>query len=316
MYAYRHAFHAGNHADVMKHMMLVAAIDLLQQKDAPLLIVDTHAGAGLYTLNSPLVRDKAEWSSGIGKLWGKDKLPDALARYMALVKTVNKSGRLSHYPGSALMIQQMLRADDRLRAFEMHPSDIGPLQLSLKGAPRQVKAERKDGFAQLRALLPPPSRRGLVLIDPPYEIKDDYKKVILALREGLSRFSGGVYMLWYPKISRYQVDTLLRQISGLPISAVLHATLTVRSPLKDGLGLQGSGMVVINPPYGLKERIAPALDYLATALAQDARAGFTCTETESAAEIKTALGMSRPSAAVRPPMAGGQAQRTAKTSKR
>lgn len=320
MYAYRHAFHAGNHADVMKHMMLVAAIDLLQQKDAPLLIVDTHAGAGLYTLNSPLVRDKAEWSSGIGKLWGKDGLPDglpdALARYMRIVTTVNKSGRLSHYPGSAVIIQSLLRSDDRLRAFEMHPSDIGPLQLALKGAPRQVKAERKDGFAQLRALLPPPSRRGLVLIDPPYEIKDDYKKVILALREGLSRFAGGVYMLWYPKISRYQVDTLLRQISGLPISAVLHASLTVRSPLKDGLGLQGSGMVVINPPYGLKERITPALKYLAQALAQDARAGFACTEAESPAEIKTALGMSRPSAAVRPPMAGGQAQRTTATSKR
>lgn len=310
MYAYRHAFHAGNHADVMKHMMLVAAMDLMQQKDAPLLVVDTHAGAGLYALNSPLVRDKAEWPSGIGKLWGKDDLPEALKRYIDLVRTVNKSGRLSHYPGSALLIQKLLRTEDRLRAFEMHPSDIGPLQLCLKGAPRQIKAERKDGFAQLRALLPPPSRRGLVLIDPPYEIKDDYKKVIHALREGLARFAGGAYMLWYPKISRYQVDTLLRQISGLPISAVLHATLTVRSPLRDGLGLQGSGMVVINPPYGLRERITPALEYLAKTLAQDARAGFTCKETESAAEIKTALGMSRPSAAIRPPStSGGQGQR-------
>lgn len=305
MYAYRHAFHAGNHADVIKHTMLVAAMELMQQKDAPLLVVDTHAGAGLYALASPLVRDKAEWSSGIGKLWGKTDLPDALTRYVELVKRVNKSGKLSHYPGSAVLIQSLLRQDDRLRAFEMHPSDIGPLQLALKGAPRQVKAERKDGFAQLRAQLPPPSRRGLVLIDPPYEMKDDYKKVILALREGLARFSGGVYMVWYPKISRYQVEHLLRQISGLPITAVLHATLNVRSPAKDGLGLHGSGMVVINPPYGLKERITPALQYLAKALAQDARASFAISETESASEIKTALGVSQPSAAVRPPHSGG-----------
>ena len=173
----------------------------------------------------------------------------------------------------------------------MHPSDIGPLQLSIKGSPREVKAERKDGFQQLRALLPPAARRGLVLIDPPYEMRDDYKHVITALREGLDRFATGVYLLWYPIIGRFQVERLLRQISTLPIKSVLHATLTVRGPLSDGLGLQGSGMVVINPPFGLKTALEDTLPYLAKTLGQDNRAKCSVREAESPAGVKTALGV-------------------------
>lgn len=302
MFAYRHAFHAGNHADVMKHITLLATLELMQRKDNPLLCIDTHAGAGLYALQSPLVRDKAEWPSGIGKLWDTDEstMPTLVARYLQAIRPFNKSGRLVHYPGSPLLIQETLRADDRLRAFEMHPSDIGPLQNCLKGLPRQVKAERKDGFQQLRALLPPPSRRGLILMDPPYEMRDDYRHVISALREGLSRFSTGVYLLWYPKIGRFQVDRLLRQIGSLGIQEVLHATLTVRGPLKDGLGLQGSGMVVINPPFGLRDALSESFAYLAKTLGQDARAGFKVIQGESPAEIKTALGIQSPSAVVSP----------------
>jgi 23S rRNA (adenine2030-N6)-methyltransferase len=301
MFAYRHAFHAGNHADVMKHVAAIATLDLLQKKEAPVWVIDTHAGAGLYALNSPLVRDKAEWPSGIGKLWGLDEMPASVKSYVEKVKTFNKSGRLTHYPGSPLILQMGLRAEDRLRAFEMHPSDIGPLQQSLKGSPRQIKAERKDGFQQLRALLPPTSRRGFILMDPPYEMRDDYRHVITALREGLSRFSTGVYMLWYPKIGRFQVDRLLRQVAGLPIKDVLHATLTVRAPLRDGLGLQGSGIVVINPPYGLKEVLDDAFPFLAKTLGQDRRAGFTVRQSTGPADVKTALGVNTPSAASTPP---------------
>lgn len=272
MFAYRHAFHAGNHADVLKHIALISALELLQKKEGALWVIDTHAGAGLYALNSPLVRDKAEWPSGIGKLWPPREMPPSVARYVALVRGFNKSGKLSHYPGSPLIIQTLLRADDRLRAFEMHPSDIGPLQLALKGAPRQVKAERKDGFTQLKALLPPPSRRGLILIDPPYELREDYRHVVTALREALARFATGVYMIWYPRIARFQVDRLVRQVEGLKPAALLHAGLTVRGPLKDGLGLQGSGVLVINPPYGLQEAMQEALPFLAEVLGQDSRA--------------------------------------------
>lgn len=301
MFAYRHAFHAGNHADVMKHVAVIAALELLQKKEAPVWVVDTHAGAGLYALNSPLVRDKAEWPSGIGKLWPMAGLPESIANYVARVKTFNKSGRLTHYPGSPLLLQSGLRDEDRLRAFEMHPSDIGPLQQCLKGSPRQVKAERKDGFQQLRALLPPTSRRGLILMDPPYEMRDDYRHVITALREGLNRFSTGVYILWYPKIGRFQVDRLLRQLAGLPIKDVLHATLTVRGPLKDGLGLQGSGIVVINPPYGLKDVLDEAFPFLADVLGQDKRAGFTVRQSTGPSDVKTALGVNTPSAGFTPP---------------
>jgi 23S rRNA (adenine2030-N6)-methyltransferase len=276
MFAYRHAFHAGNHADVLKHIALIHALELMQKKEGPVWVVDTHAGAGLYKLNSALVRDKAEWPSGIGKLWPLKQTPSSVARYLELIRGFNKSGKLLHYPGSPLIIQTLLRADDRLRAYEMHPSDIGPLQLALKGAPRQVKAERKDGFAQLRALLPPASRRGLILIDPPYELREDYRHVVSALRESLARFATGVYMIWYPRIARFQVDRLVRQIEGLKPAALLHAALTVRGPLKDGLGLQGSGVLVINPPYGLKESLEEALPFLAEVLGQDARAGFYC----------------------------------------
>ncbi|MBU3724355.1 MAG: 23S rRNA (adenine(2030)-N(6))-methyltransferase RlmJ [Burkholderiaceae bacterium] len=296
MFAYRHAFHAGNHADVFKHITLTIALGLMQKKEAPLWVVDTHAGAGLYALNSPLVRDKAEWPSGIGRLWNLKDTPQPLATYLDLVRSFNKSGKLTHYPGSPLLIQQMLRPEDRLRAFEMHPSDIGPLQRSLSGLPRQVKAERKDGFAQLKALLPPPSRRGMVLMDPPYELRDDYRHVIQSMRDALGRFSTGVYMIWYPKVGRYQVEKLLRQVAGLSATQLLHATLTVRAPLKDGLGLTGSGMIVINPPYGLEESLQEITPLLARLLGQDNRASAKVSLAQSNEEIKTALGLNRPGA--------------------
>ena len=297
MFAYRHAFHAGNHADVLKHLTLVTTLSLMQKKEVPLWIIDTHAGAGLYNLTSPLVRDKAEWASGIGRLWKAESLPEGLGKYMELVRSFNPKGKLSHYPGSPLLIERMLRPEDRLRAFEMHPSDIGPLQRSLGGGPRQVKAERKDGFTQLKAMLPPASRRGMVLMDPPYEMRDDYRLVIQSLRDALARFANGVYLLWYPRIGRYQVERLLRQVAGLPIDRLLHLRLTVRAPLRDGLGLAGSGMIVINPPYGLAQAMEQLMPTLVQHLGQDNRARGEVRQADGPAEIKTALSPRGPSAA-------------------
>lgn len=297
MFAYRHAFHAGNHADVLKHLTLVTALSLLQKKETPVWVVDTHAGAGMYSLKSPLVRDKAEWPTGIGRLWQAEGLPEEFQPYLDLVKAVNRSGKLTQYPGSPVLIQAMLRPEDRLRAFELHPSDIGPLQRCLGGAPRQIKAEKKDGFSQLKALLPPPSRRGLILIDPSYEMRNDYQHVMVSLRDALARFATGVYLLWYPKIGRYHVERLLRQVAGLPIQQLLHASLTVRGPLKDGLGLTGSGMIVINPPYGLDNALATLMPSLVRLLGQDTRARGSVQLAQSPEEIKTALGLVRPSAA-------------------
>lgn len=293
MFAYRHAFHAGNHADVLKHITLIETLRLMQQKEAPIWVIDTHAGAGLYTLQSALVRDKAEWPTGIGKLWGANHQAEAIHRYLDVIAAFNPKKKLTFYPGSPLIVRHLLREEDRLRAFEMHPSDIGPLQTALKGEPRRLKAERKDGFQQLRALLPPTSRRGLILIDPPYEMRQDYQHVITALKEGLARFATGVYLVWYPEIARFQVDRLLRQISGLPIQEVLHVTLSVRAALKDGLGLKGSGMVVINPPYGLKAILDETLPVLMKTLGQDRQARYAVKE----ADAKTALGQNNPGAA-------------------
>lgn len=288
MFAYRHAFHAGNHADVLKHTALITAFELLQKKEGSVLVIDTHAGSGVYALKSPLVRDKAEWSTGIGRLWELKNAPPAIARYLDIVKRFNKSGRLTHYPGSPVILKELLRPIDRLRAYEMHPSDIGPLQLSMKGAPRQIKAERKNGFDQLRALLPPASRRGMVLIDPPYEMRDDYQKLVAAVREGLSRFSTGVYMIWYPLIARFQVERMLRQLDALGVKETLHVTLTVRAPQADGLGLQGSGLIFLNPPFGLQASLEETLPFLVKTLGEDNKA---------TAQITTALRPVRPSAA-------------------
>ena len=287
MFAYRHAFHAGNHADVLKHALLVSAVDLLQQKEGPILFIDTHAGAGCYTLKSSLVRDKAEWGTGIGRLWQSDSLPESLRHYYETVAQFNKGRQLTHYPGSAVILNTLLRDQDRLRAFELHPSDIAPLQRSLKGKPRQVKAERKDGFQQLRALLPPPDRRALILIDPPYELRTDYALTIGAVREGLGRFSTGTYMIWIPQIARFQVDRMLRQLAGLGVANTLMVSLTVRAPGTDGLGLQGSSLVVLNPPYGLEQAAQSFMPFLARTLGQDRKASCL---------IKTALGPTRPSA--------------------
>lgn len=292
MFAYRHAFHAGNHADVLKHITLIETLRLMQQKETPVWVIDTHAGAGLYALQSALVRDKAEWPTGIGRLWGQPCQAAPIERYLEVIAAFNPKKKLTHYPGSPLIARHLIREDDRLRAFEMHPSDIGPLQTALKGEPRRLKAERKDGFQQLRALLPPASRRGLILIDPPYEMRQDYQHVISALKEGIARFATGVYMIWYPEIARFQVERLLRQIAALPIHEVLHARLTVRSALMDGLGLKGSGMVVINPPYGLKDALDDCLPELTKALGQDRQAGWSVTQ----ADAKTALGQHKPGA--------------------
>lgn len=287
MFAYRHAFHAGNHADVMKHAVLVLTLELLQKKESSLLVIDTHAGAGLYALASPLVRGKGEWPTGIGRLWDNNDLPEELASYMGIVKKFNKSKKLTHYPGSALIASQMLRHEDRLRAFEMHPSDIGPLQSALKGHPRQIKAERKDGFAQLRALLPPSTKRALVLIDPPYELREDYQRTIVALKEGLARFATGTYLVWIPQVARYQVERMVRQIGALGVTNRLLLTLRVRAPLSDGLGLTGSSLAILNPPFGLEEKLRRLLPALATLLGEGPKAH---------ADVTTAFGSRGPNA--------------------
>jgi len=274
MLSYRHAFHAGNHADVLKHFVEVQLLRYLAQKDKPFWYIDTHAGAGCYALDSGYATQNAEYESGIAKLWQRDDLPAALAEYVALIKNLNADGELKLYPGSPWVAQELLRAQDKMRLYELHPTDSEILQENFAGQGSHVLMQTADGFGALKALLPPPPRRALVLIDPPYEDKQDYQRVAASLREGLQRFANGVYAVWYPQLQRSEARQLPEQLKQLPVKSWLHVALSVQGLSEDGFGMYGSGMFVLNPPWTLFGVLQEVMPYLVTHLGQDARATF------------------------------------------
>lgn len=275
MLSYRHAYHAGNHADVLKHIILLQIAGYMAEKPAPFWIIDTHAGAGRYALESPHASKLGEYRDGIGRLWDKKGLPPAVVDYVEFVKMLNPDGALRHYPGSPWLASQSLRACDRLRLYELHSSDVKLLQECFRGAGRQVTVTAGDGFAGLKAILPPPPRRALVLIDPSYETRDDYANVVKGLQEALKRFATGTYAVWYPQLQRRESERLPETLTRLAGNDWLHATLQVRAPQDDGFGLHGSGMFVFNPPWKLDVALRAVLPVLARALALDESAGFT-----------------------------------------
>jgi len=279
LFSYRHAFHAGNHADVLKHAVLAHVLDYFNRKDAPYWVVDTHAGAGLYALDSSWANKNAEWQDGVGRLWQRNDLPPMLADYVAHIVRHNDGPDLRRYPGSPWLVLNALRERDRLRLFELHPSESGVLASNLDKTSRVNKRQTTlyaaDGFEGIKALLPPPTRRGLVLIDPSYEDKRDYRHVVNAVIAGLTRFTTGCYIVWYPQVQRRESVDLPRQLGKLPVKNWLHASLTVRRPAPDGHGLHGSGLFLVNPPWTLRTALRETLPWLARELAQDDRAGFT-----------------------------------------
>ena len=275
MLSYRHAFHAGNHADVLKHLVLVQLTRYFGQKDTPFWVIDTHAGAGAYELDAAHAQKLAEYRGGIGRLWECKDLPACIADYVALVRRFNPDGRLQKYPGSPFFALWMMREQDRLRLFELHSKDARLLQANFQEAGRQVVVEGSDGFAGLKALLPPPPRRAVVLIDPSYEEKQDYDRVFHALKDAMTRFPGGTYAVWYPQLTRLDARDLPQRLKRLPAKAWLNVALRVREPAKDGFGMHGSGMFVLNPPWTLHDALAGAMPFLADALREDAGAGFT-----------------------------------------
>ena len=275
MLSYRHAFHAGNHADVLKHFIEVQLLRYLAQKDKPFWYIDTHAGAGCYALDSGYATQNAEYESGIARLWDRDDLPAPLADYVALVKRINPDGQMKLYPGSPLVAQELLRDGDKMRLFELHPSDSEILQENFAGYGSQVLMQTADGFGALKALLPPPPRRALVLIDPPYEDKQDYQRVVSALGEGLKRFSSGVYAVWYPQLQRSDARQLPEQLKKLPVKSWLNVALSVQGLSEEGFGMHGSGMFVLNPPWNLYGVLTDVMPYLVKHLGQDAQASFT-----------------------------------------
>jgi 23S rRNA (adenine2030-N6)-methyltransferase len=294
MFSYRHGFHAGSHADVLKHMVLIAVVKHLTAKPTALTVVDTHAGAGLYRLDDDFANTSGEARDGILKLLANPQVADAsplIADYLQLVGSFNPSGKPKIYPGSPFVTQALLRkeARDKLRLFELHPTDSKSLAAHVEqlDAGRQVTILREDGFEGLRALLPPPSRRALVLIDPSYEIKNDYARVPVCIQESLKKFATGSYMVWYPVIPRPEAHELPRRLKTLSNQAGkpwLHATLSVgQAPERVAVpgeptprpGLTASGVFIVNPPHTLKPALQQALPALLEVLGRGRGQGQT-----------------------------------------
>jgi 23S rRNA (adenine2030-N6)-methyltransferase len=273
MLAYRHAFHAGNHADVLKHVALTLVLRHMNLKDKPYRMVDTHAGAGGYSLEGRYAQKKGEFEHGIARLWERDDLPEALADYVDLVRRFNPAGRLEQYPGSPAFAHMLLRPRDQLRLFELHPTDHRILA-SYLGEAKDVEVRHADGFEGLKGQLPPHSRRGVVLMDPSYEGHGDYVRVVATLRDALQRFADGVYMVWYPQVQKLEAAQLPKRLEALAPKGWLHARLTVQEPDSQGFGLAGSGVFVLNPPYTLHDRLLGVLPFLVDTLGQFDGASF------------------------------------------
>lgn len=274
MLSYRHAFHAGNHADVLKHYVLSLILAYTTQKEKPFWYIDTHAGAGMYRLNSGYATQNAEHTQGIDKLIDARMLPESLAHFVARIQSHSSSGtRL--YPGSPAVAEHFLRADDRMRLFELHPSDYQLLCDNFNGLGKQVKIEMLNGFAGIKSCLPPPTRRAVVLIDPPYEDKQDYSHVVHCIQDSLKRFPQGTYIVWYPILQRPEPGLMIDQLKALHMPDWLHVSLSVHAPSADGFGMHGSGLFIINPPWTLPKSLEESMPVLKDLLAQDATACFT-----------------------------------------
>ena len=260
MLSYRHSFHAGNHADVLKHTVQSLIIESLKEKEKPFLYLDTHAGAGRYQLSGEHAERTGEYLEGIARIWQRDDIPEELAAYMSVVNHFNRNESLRYYPGSPLIARQLLREDDKLHLTELHPSDF-PLLRSEFQKDDRTRVSRSDGYQQLKAQLPPLSRRGFILMDPPYELKTDYQDVVKGIQEGHKRFATGTYALWYPVVMRQQIKKMLRDLEATGIRRILQIELGVR-PDSDQRGMTASGMIVINPPWKLEQQMNNVLPWL------------------------------------------------------
>lgn len=283
MFSYRHAFHAGNHADVLKHLVLMLCIDHMNSKDKPYTLVDTHAGAGVYAIDSEQAKKTGEYLEGIARLWNRIDLPAPMKPYMDALQVCSGGLKLRRYPGSPWLAEHFARKNDTLRFCELHSTDFALLRRQFKDAGRRVSVEQADGFEVLKAALPPPSRRGLVLIDPSYEIKSDYMKVAAAIKDALKRFATGTYLVWHPMLPTIEANQLPDKLKKAGASHWLHATLMVRAPATKGRGMHGSGMFVVNPPWTLAAALESCLPFLADTLGLDQGAGWKVDQFEQGA---------------------------------
>ena len=272
MLSYRHAYHAGNFADVMKHVVLTALLRYLTRKEAALCYIDTHAGAGAYDLNSGYAQKTGESVLGIAKLWSRKDAPEAVRDYLALVHQFNSAPGLSKYPGSPWFAAALLRPQDRLVLCEMHSTDF-PLLEAMFRKDRRVHCHLEDGYRFSAGLVPPIERRGLVLMDPSYELAGEYDTAIATIAKLHLKFSTGTYALWYPILDENRTASLRRELEQQPIRDVMHLGLRVADKNVQP-GMYGSGMIVINPPWTLRAEMESALAFLAAELGTSRGAAF------------------------------------------
>jgi 23S rRNA (adenine2030-N6)-methyltransferase len=270
MLSYRHSFHAGNPADVIKHLVLIETLSYLTKKDKPLEYIDTHSGVGIYRLATAEAQKTQEYLDGIAKLWQYQGENGAIANYVAKVKQFNQ-GELEVYPGSPMVADSLLREHDKRWLFELHPKDSESLKnnmVELSNRRKQTFVRKENGFQGLIGLLPPQAKRGCVLIDPPYEIKSDYEQVVKTVKKAYEKFNSGTIMIWYPVVSRERIDIME---AGLINSGIRNIQLFELATSADSeeLGMTASGMIVINPPWTLKQTMDECLPELVTLLADE-----------------------------------------------
>ncbi|NJO22121.1 MAG: 23S rRNA (adenine(2030)-N(6))-methyltransferase RlmJ [Sphingomonadales bacterium] len=269
---YRHAYHAGNFADVLKHSVLALTLQHLKLKDAPFRVIDTHAGIARYDLAGPQAAKTGEWSNGIGRLLGPGAAPKPaditayLAPYLEAVTALNTGGDLARYPGSPLVALALMRKTDRLVANELHPEDAATLD-DVIGGDRRVKVLQLDAYTALKSLLPPPERRGVVLVDPPFEARDEFDRLMRGLREATRRFATGTYLIWYPIKDRSAVAAFHDEITVARYAKAVAMELAIGAT-HNAFALNACGLIVINPPHTLNAAAETLLPYFAQHLAQ------------------------------------------------
>ncbi|MFZ4503997.1 MAG: 23S rRNA (adenine(2030)-N(6))-methyltransferase RlmJ [Methylovulum sp.] len=272
MLSYRHAYHAGNFADVLKHLTLINILNYLTEKDKSCCYMDTHAGGGDYNLRSEYAQKNREYETGIAKLWLREDLPEAIAAYVKVIKAFTTSTQLTRYPGSPLIAQHLLRGQDRLELCELHNTEIHALKQTMF-KDKRVRVWHEDGMQFALKALPPKERRGLILIDPSYELKTEYAQVIKDLIAMVKRFSTGTYALWYPVIERARIKKMERSLVASNIKNILLVELGIRP---DSLfkGMTASGMIIINPPFTLVAKMQNVLPWLAQELGEQGQGSY------------------------------------------
>ncbi len=269
---YRHAFHAGNHADVLKHLVLSRVLTLLGRKEAPYAYLDSHAGLGLYDLAADQACRTGEWLQGIGRIWQDSALPGALQEYLAVIRALNPDGSLRYYPGSPELARRLSRPQDRLHLNEKHPEDGQQLRETMHGD-RRVSVHLGEGWHLPRALLPTAEKRMVLLVDPPFEQADELERCVQSLEEAISRMRQAIVLIWYPVKDSRQLRHFYQALSRSRAPKLLRAELRVH-PADEAGRLNGSGLVISNPPWGLEAELQALLPWLAGQLAQS-QGGWT-----------------------------------------